>query len=373
MTSTVPRLPPELKDCRVLMVARKGHITEAEQMCRLRARGLDLRVVVEPDSPNLLLLEERGVPVSTMRLRSRMDLRAIRILRRRILEEDLTIVHAVDNRPLSNLLWASIGLPVKVVGYRGAVGHVHRFDPGCWLKWYHPRLDRIVCVSEAVRQDLLRSGIQPEKLVTIFKGHDLGWYRDLARPDLTTFGIPGSAFVVGCAANMRRVKGVDVLIRALAHIPDDLDAHLLLIGEIRDPLVTRLAADPRWSQRVHLVGFRKDAVALLGGCHVACAPSRGREGLTRAIIEAMAQGVPVVVTRAGGLPEMVEDGLSGFIVDIDNAAMLADRIARLAKDPELRLRMGRAARLRQETVFHVDTTVDRTLALYKDLLGNTRG
>jgi L-malate glycosyltransferase len=209
--------------------------------------------------------------------------------------------------------------------------------------------------------------------VTIFKGHDLDWYRDLARPDLPALGIPGSAFVVGCAANMRRVKGVDVLIRALAHIPDALDVHLLLIGEVRDPLVRRLAADPRWSQRVHLVGFRRDAVALLGACHVACAPSRGREGLTRAIIEAMAQGVPVVVTRAGGLPEMVEDGVSGFIVDVDDAEMLADRIVRLAKDPELRQRMGRAAGLRQQTMFHVDTTVDRTLALYKDLLANTRG
>jgi L-malate glycosyltransferase len=373
MTSTVPGLPPELKDCRVLMVARQGHITEAEQMCRLRARGLDVRAVVEPDSRNLALLEEQGVPVSTMRLRSHVDLRAIRVFRRRIRKEGLTILHALANRPLSNLLWASLGLPVKVVGYRGAVGHVHRFDPGCWLKWYHPRLDRIVCVSEAVRQDLLRSGVQPEKLVTIFKGHDLDWYRDLARPDLPALGIPGSAFVVGCAANMRRVKGVDVLIRALAHIPAALEVHLLLIGEVRDPLVARLAADPRWSQRVHLVGFRKDAVALLGACHVACAPSRGREGLTRAIIEAMAQGVPVVVTRAGGLPEMVEDGLSGFIVDVDDAAMLADRIVRLAKDPELRQRMGRAARLRQETMFHVDTTVDRTLALYKDLLANTRG
>ena len=373
MTSTVPRLPPELEDCRVLMVARQGHITETEQMCRLRARGLDVRAVVEPDSRNLSLLEERGVPVSTMRLRSHVDLRAIPILRRRIREEGLTILHALANRPLSNLLWASLGLPVKVVGYRGAVGHVHRLDPGCWLKWYHPRLDRIVCVSEAVRNDLLRSGIEPEKLVTIFKGHDLDWYRGLARPDLAALGIPGSAFVVGCAANMRRVKGVDVLIRALAHIPDALDVHLLLIGEVRDPLVARLAADPRWSQRVHLVGFRNDAVALLGGCHVACAPSRGREGLTRAIIEAMAQGVPVVVTRAGGLPEMVEDGLSGFIVDVEDATMLADRIVRLAKDPELRLRMGRAATLRQETMFHVDTTVDRTLTLYKDLLANTRG
>ena len=373
MTSTVPRLPPELKDSRVLVVARQGHITEAEQIFRMRARGLDVGAVVDPDSPILSLLEKQGVPVSTMRLRSHVDLRAIRTLRRRIREEGLTILHALANRPLSNLLWASLGLPVKVVGYRGAVGHVHRFDPGCWLKWYHPRLDRIVCVSEAVRQDLLRSGVQPEKLVTIFKGHDLDWYRDLARPDLAALGIPGSAFVVGCAANMRRVKGVDVLIQALAHIPDDLDVHLLLIGEVRDPLVTRLASDARWSQRVHLVGFRKDAAALLGACHVACAPSRGREGLTKAIIEPMAQGVPVVVTRAGGLPEMVQDGLSGFIVDVDDAPMLADRIVRLARDPELRLRMGHEARLRLQTTFHVDTTVDRTLARYRDLLAGSRG
>jgi len=365
---TMPGLSRELRDCRILMVARQGHATEAEQMVRLRARGLDLRAVVEPDSPLLPLLERRGVPVSALRLRSHVDFRSVRALRRRIRAERLTIVHALANRPLSNLLWASLGLPVRVVGYRGAVGHVHRFDPGCWLKWCHPRLDRIVCVSEAVRQDLLRAGIRAERLVTIYKGHDFDWYDHLPRPDLAAFGIPRNAFVVGCAANMRRVKGVDVLIRSLEHLPDDLGVHLLLIGEVRDPLVTQLAGDPRWSTRVHLLGFRSDAPALMGACHLACAPSRGREGLTKAIIEPMAQGVPAVVTRAGGLPELVEDGRSGFVVDVDDPQALAGRIELLARDPELRQRMGREARARMQTHFHVDATVDRTLDLYQELL-----
>lgn len=360
-------LAPELRDCRVLMVANQGHLTEAEQMIRMRERGLDVHAMVSPDSPLLPLLEARGVPVTALRLRSRLDLRAVHSLRRRIRGEGFNILHALANRPLSNLLWSSLGLPVKVVGYRGAVGHVHRWDPGCWLKWYHPRLDRIVCVSEAVRQDLLRSGVRAEKLVTIYKGHDFSWYDTLTRLDLARLGIPAAAFVVGCTANMRPVKGVDLLIQALEYIPDALGVHLLLIGEVRDPRVTRLAADPRWSRRVHLLGYRTDAPALIGACHVACAPSRGREGLTKAIIEPMAQGIPVVVTRAGGLPELVEDGRSGFVVEIGDVRALAERIVRLAREPELRSAMGREARLQMHARFDVDATVNRTLALYQSL------
>jgi glycosyltransferase involved in cell wall biosynthesis len=75
-----------------------------------------------------------------------------------------------------------------------------------------------------------------------------------------------------------------------------------------------------------------------------------------------------VVTRAGGLPELVEDGRSGFVVDVDDAPALADRIAVLARDPELRRRMGREARARMQVHFNVDATVDRTLDLYQELL-----
>ncbi len=151
---------------RVLMVARSCHATEIAQMTGLRDRGVDLRVVVAPGSPYLDEIKSLGIPVESIELRSHFDFKAIRRLRQRIEEEQIDIAHGLANRAVSNLFWASIMLPVRLVAYRGAVGHVKRIDPGAWLKWYNPRINHIVCVSEAVRTDMIRSGIHPERLTT---------------------------------------------------------------------------------------------------------------------------------------------------------------------------------------------------------------
>lgn len=353
---------------RVLMVALSCHPTEIAQMAGLRERGVDLRAVVGPESPHIDEIANRGVPVEAIALRSHFDRAGVRRLRQRIREERFDVVHGLANRPISNLFWASLGSPVKLVAYRGAIGHVNRWDPGAWLKWYNPRIDHIVCVSEAVRKDLLRSGIRSDRLTTIYKGHELGWYENMSEVDLGEFGIPQGAFVVGCAASMRPVKGADLLVRAMSRATRDSDVHCLLIGEVRDARISRLIDDLGLEDRVHLAGYRSDAAAIIGACDVVVAPSRGREGLTKSVIEAMAQGRPAIVSTAGGLPEMVDDGRSGYVIPIDDVDALADRIRRLAADPEAARAMGCRARSVVADRFSAEHTVERTLALYRELL-----
>jgi glycosyltransferase involved in cell wall biosynthesis len=140
--------------------------------------------------------------------------------------------------------------------------------------------------------------------------------------------------------------------------------HVLLMGEVRDQLVETLADKPQIKSRVHFLGIRDDAPAILGSCDLAVAPSRGREGLTKSIIEPMAQGVPAVVTEAGGLPEMVEDGVSGFVVPIDDPKAMARAIKKLAGNRELCQRFGQKARERMLNLFSIEQTVEDTLNLY---------
>jgi glycosyltransferase involved in cell wall biosynthesis len=97
-------------------------------------------------------------------------------------------------------------------------------------------------------------------------------------------------------------------------------------------------------------------------------PSTKREGLARAIIEAMAYSVPPVVTSAGGSPELVVDGECGFVVPPRNADALAEGIRKLHADPALRTRMGKAARERIATHFRNEDTVQKTIALYEELV-----
>jgi glycosyltransferase involved in cell wall biosynthesis len=310
-----------------------------------------------------------GIPVTLHAFRSRVDLPSIRRLRERIRSGRYDILHAFSNRALANTLIASRRVrPRRIVAYRGTSGHLSRLDPASWLTYLNPGVDRIACVSDAVRQYLESRGVPPRRLRTIYKGHDVAWYRPAPRGALREFGVPDEAFVLGFAGNMRPVKGVDVLLRAALALPPSRPVHLLLMGEVRDRRVEQLARAPGLRDRVHLAGHRPDAASLSGACDAVVMPSIAREGLPRAVIEAMAQGVAPIVSAVGGMPELVVDGECGLVVPPSDPAALADAIVRLARDPGLRRRYGRAARQRIVEHFNIDKTVAETAALYESLL-----
>ena len=136
-----------------------------------------------------------------------------------------------------------------------------------------------------------------------------------------------------------------------------------------DKLTQRIAESPA-KDRIHRAGFVTNAPELSAACDVFCMPSTKREGLARSIIEAMAYRVPPVVTDAGGSPELVEDGKSGFVVPPRDAKALAEAIEKLYRDADLRQRMGNAARERIATAFRNEETVRQTIALYEELVPN---
>jgi glycosyltransferase involved in cell wall biosynthesis len=241
-----------------------------------------------------------------------------------------------------------------------------------WMRYLNPRIDRIVCVCDAIRRHFLEMKpaflrMPAERPVTIYKGHNLEWYT--ATPaDLTEYGIPDGAFVIGCAANYRPRKGIDYLVDAIGLLPRDIPAHLLLYGFMDDKKLTRRIDSSPARDRIHRVGFVKNAPELSAACDVFCMPSTKREGLARAVIEAMAYRVPPVVTDAGGNPELVVDGESGIVVPPRNARAIAAAIETLYRDEELRLRMGEAARERIGVAFRNEDTVRNTIALYEELV-----
>jgi glycosyltransferase involved in cell wall biosynthesis len=251
-------------------------------------------------------------------------------------------------------------------------GALSFFDPFCWARHLNPRIDRIVCVSDAVRDYFLsmRPALfraRDERFVRIYKGHDLDWYRD-PPADLTQFGIPPDAFVVTSVANYRPHKGIDHLVNALARLPREWPVHLLLVGRMDDPrldLTVNALPEP---SRVHRIGYRSDAPSFAAASDVFVLPTIIPEGLPRSVIEAMAYQRACVVTNLGGSAELVEDGISGLQVPPGDAAGIADAIARLYKDPELRTRLGRNARQRIAADFNIDETIDATLRLYRRLV-----
>ena len=334
--------------------------------------GVEITVVCPADHPNHETLTDAGVPTVDIRLPTNFNKEGTAALREELIRGRYHIMHTFNNKAVSNGLRACKGLPVKIICYRGIVGAVGFLDPMSWMRYLNPRIDRIVCVADAIRRHFLQ--MQPaflrmpaERPVTIHKGHKLEWYT--ATPaKLADYGIPDGAFVVGCTANYRPRKGIDYLIDAIEAMPRDIPVHLVLIGRMdADKLTTRIEKSPI-GDRIHRVGYVDNAPELSAACEVFCMPSTKREGLARAIIEAMAYRVPPVVTEAGGSPELVVDGVSGYVVPPRDSQALAVAIEKLYRDDNLRKRMGEAARERIATAFRNEDTVRKTIALYEELV-----
>lgn len=334
-------------------------------------RGHHVQVVADPrwTGAGEAALVEGGVSVSKMEIRHRLDGKAVRALRHRFQAFAPDVVYAPLNRSLSASLMAAGQMRIPVIGYRGTTGHISRWDPASRLTYFHPRLAHIVCVSEAVRRYLLQVGIPDSMVTTIYKGHRVEWYDSGESVDMEVFGVPANAFTLGFIGNIRPVKGVDILLRSVDHLAESINAHVLLVGSAAECSreMMRLRRRPGIAGRVHFAGIQHDAFRFCRHFDVLVMPSVEREGLPRAVIEAMAQRVPPVVSDVGGMPELVEDGVCGLVVPPRDPRRLAEAITRLARSPELRRRFGDQARRRIREKFSIDQTADKTLALFAGL------
>jgi glycosyltransferase involved in cell wall biosynthesis len=357
---------------KALVVTSHSDRPEAETFIGLVRRGVELRVLCSPAAPHYARLEQAGVDVAPFRIARRFDSAAVAALRRELETGRYGLVHLFNNKAVLNGLRAAKGLPVKIVAYRGIVGNESFYSPMSWLRYLNPRVDRIVCVAEAVRRYLLDLRffgyrLPPEKAVTIYKGHDLAWYtaEPLPRREL---GLPDDAFLIGCVANWRPRKGIEVLVDACAALRDRGNVYLLLAGHMdAAPLRERIERSPM-RERIRLLGYRTDAPRLVAACDVAVLPSLRREGLPKTVIEAMAYAVPPVVTNVGGSAELVEDRRSGLVVPPGDAHALGAALAELYERPDERQSFGAAARRRIAEHFSIDRTIEQTYELYCELM-----
>ena len=321
-------------------------------------------------------LRAAGVTVFDLSFKGQIDREAIAKLRAELERGSYDILHLFSNRALQNGLIAARGLPVRIVTYRGIVGNLSFFNPVAWMRFLNPRIDRIVCVCDAVRDYFLQMRpaflrLPASRLVRIYKGHSLDWYR--AEPaDPAAFGVPAGAFVVSVVANFRPRKGFEVLLEALERLPRELGVHLLIVGRIDNRRFERRVAASPCADRIHCLGHRSDAPAVAAASDVFVLPSIRREGLARSLIEAMAYARPCVVTDCGGSPELIVDGESGIVVPVRDPEAIAAAIQKLVADTDLRRRLGTAARERIRTHFRIEDTIEQTLAMYRSLVAGNR-
>jgi glycosyltransferase involved in cell wall biosynthesis len=239
-------------------------------------------------------------------------------------------------------------------------------------RWKYRQVDCFVAASEAIRQMLVADGVPADRTITVHEGIDVDHV--VAAPAVNVheaFWLPHQAPVVGNVAALVPHKGQRYLVDAAHLVVQEVpDARFIILGEgeLREHLEKQVR-EHHLEKHVFLPGFRTDVLGCIKGFDL-FAMSSVTEGLGTSLLDAMACARPIVATQAGGIPEIVTDGVNGLLAPPRDAPALAQAIVRALKDPDLRQRLGKAGFDRVRARFTVERMVAETASVYQRLVNN---
>lgn len=331
----------------------------------LKKMGFDITIMTQADAPFVKEFEKAKIRIIDFHPTKKISWKSIQFIRQELQKGAYEILHLFNSKAISNGAMAAIGLPLKVLAYRGVIGGSSWLNPNSYLKHLHPRVDGITAVSKAV-QTYLQKQIWGNKdsVQQFYKGQDLDWYRAVKKANLGQHYIPHPAFVVTCIANNRTWKGIKYLVQAASHLPPNLPIRFLLIGKKMDTKENlNLISQSPYKNNFHLLGYQKNPLELLAASHLYVQPSNAnKEGLGKAILEAMSLGIPPIVTDSGGPSEYVTHEESGWIIPCKNPFAIAKIILQAFRNESLRRKIGRGAK---EIIRHKMSVKHSVVALKK--------
>ncbi len=338
-------------------------------MRRQRARGDDPHLAAPRHAALYARAAEERFPIHPVAMRGTWDLPSALRLAGVALEIRPAVVHwhAARAHALGALASLLAPGPARVLSRR--VQFPVRRSIGSKLLYALP-IDRIAAISEAVRDALVQSGVDAAKIEIVPSGIEPSPPVDPSRrSDLRrALGAEEGSVVALTVSALARGKGHRDLLRAAAQATRTVPRlKLWIAGE--GPLRSELEAEGSalgLGPRVQFLGFRTDIHSLLPAADFFCLATES-EGLGSSILEAMASGLPVVATRVGGIPEVVEDSRTGLLVPSSDPGALANAMARMASDGGLREELGKRGRERAG-LFSADRTAEGTDRVYRAAL-----
>ncbi len=359
---------------RILFLTYQGKIAGSTLSISYLVGELSRRgheVVVGCRANNLLfdLLRRSGATVYPIRFKGRFDHESMREIRSIVSRHRIQLINAQStyDRYCSVLARWLYRLPVKLVHTRR---QMPRSAGGPLQSLFYERgTDRIVAVSSGVKYALMRRGISGSHISVIHNGTPAAKYERLDRGRSAMlrqrFGIRDRDVVVGCVA---RRKNQDQLLRAMQFV--EVPCTVVLVGVRADRQLLRLAESISLRHDVRFCGLvqPQDALSYYPLFSTYVLPSI-MEGLSQALLEAMALRVPVIATRAGGNPDLIVDGRNGYLFDDGDVRTLAQRITHVVTRPATTWRMVENARRTALEQFSIERTADGYERLFSDLIG----
>jgi glycosyltransferase involved in cell wall biosynthesis len=335
-------------------------------------------------------VEAARVPLTEYRLNRLYNLRALRErlrLVQYIRRHQIQIVHTYGfYANVFGLPAARLAAPVVIASIR---------DNGDLLTPMQRRVQNVACRmahyiltnADSVRRSVIAEGHNPDRVGVIRNGVDLAWVAGHApgsqlRREL---GLPPDVPVVALASRLKPRKGVEFFLEAAAIVARQFpNVRFLIVGDTSGVSNGTIVVDRRYrheledlaarlgvGSRVIFAGRRADVPGVLSGMSVSVLPSLS-EGLPNVLLESMAAGVPVIATRVGGCPEVIEDGVTGLLVPPADSGALATAIGRVLADRDLASRLAGAAHSHVVAHFSLEKMVRDTERLYVDLLSDAR-
>jgi glycosyltransferase involved in cell wall biosynthesis len=337
----------------------------------LSEQGFDVRVItLDGRGVYFEELHSRGVPIACARLRHRADpiglARAVRLGGSR---SSAVISRGVSAHLVGHVLARRHRAAHVVTEHLGpdplGMRRLRRHQQ-LLLRPMRPRVTAVVAAAASQTEHLVREGYRPDAIRVIASGvaHDPPVRdREAVRAELDVH--PG-AFLAVLVATLRPEKRASVFVEQVsaAHVAEP-SVHGLVVGE--GPQAASVAsAIGRSGGAVRMLGFRADAVDIMHAADVVCLTS-AVEALPMSVLEAMSVARPVIATRVGGLPEVVADGETGFLISPDRPSEMAVALIDLARDTARTEKLGQAGRARQQRSFSIEAMTRGYAELLADL------
>ena len=340
---------------RVLFVITTSDVGGSESFLKLLAAGMDRRRFT-PTVCSLCpagrigeQIAASGTPVMTLDMSPRARIgeliRGVTRLARMIAELEIDLVQSLLYR--ANMMSAVAGRlarrPVAVVAGQRSLTPMTGQQAALGVRWTRRLADHTVAVSQAVKAEMvLRESLDPGRVSVIGNAVDARRFRPSGASEARrSLGIDSTALLVGGVGRLTDAKGFEVLLEAAATVrARGVELAILLVGDgpsrgLLEDLARRLGID----DAVHFLGRRSDPERIYPAMDIFVLSSL-REGSPNVLLEAMSCGIAAISTRVGGVPELIEDGVTGRLIPPGDAAALADALVQLAADSSQRHRLG---------------------------------
>jgi len=316
-------------------------------------------------------LEDIGIPVIPLHKKGKLDIVVINRLIAVIKQYQIDIVHT---HLFGSNLWGRIAailarVPVIIATEHNVDVQKTRFHLTI-DRWLSRRTDKIIAVSNKVKEFYVGKGISADKIEVIYNGIEITKspsHQVTRSPVKDELEIRDGEVVLAVVGRLVPQKGHRYLFEALGLLNGKYRFKLLVVGEgpMKDSLWS-IVNSLLLKDKVIFTGMRKDVRNILGITDILILPSL-REGLPIVALEAMASGVPVVATKVGGTPEVVEDGITGLLVESENPFALAEATNRLFNNRGLARKLGENGYKRVKEMFSLEKMVEGHQRVYEEL------